>query len=221
MNLELDTFEYEDDLQIGTLHVEQIENSTKVIIELFPNNQSKESFENAEFSQVRDILELAVKRGYNLGTFPMPDNATEDDLTELSMSVFGGVDILLETILNLQDFKGVKVNFEGEEIEVYPILEKLRKEFLIKEITYFTQYRSTEAIKLLEDTGIEVLEVMYKAINTINETDEERTKNLLNSVDVCTNCGCVITGNTCQDENENIICEDCLIQKQAHRMGLE
>ena len=178
MDLELDTFEYEDNLQIGTLQIEQIENSTKVAIELFPNNQTKESFEEAEFCKIYDILELGVKHGYNLKDFPMPDNATEDDLTELSMSVFGGVDLMLETIRNLQDFKEVKVNFNGEEIEVYPILEKLRKEFLTTEITSFIQYRSTEAVELLEDTKLEVLEEMFKAIDTINERDEVRTKRL-------------------------------------------
>lgn len=39
--------------------------------------------------------------------------------------------------------------------------------------------------------------------------------------DTCSICGSIITGNTCQDEDENIICEDCLIQRQAERMGLE
>lgn len=125
MNLELDTFQVEDDLNIGTLQIEQIENGTKVIVELFPENQSKESFESAEFSEVYDILELAVKHGYNLD-FPMPNNATEDDLTELSMSVFMAVGDMLGTIRNIQDFKDVKVNFHDEEIEIYPILEKLR-----------------------------------------------------------------------------------------------
>lgn len=178
MDLELDTFQVEDDLNIGTLQIEQIENGTKVVVELFPENQSTESFESAEFSKVYDILELGVKHGYNLN-FPMPDNATEDDLTELSMSVFGSVRDMLSTIRNLQDFKGVKVNFHDEEIEVYPILEKLRKEFLITEISSFVKYRTTESVELLENTNVEVLEEMFKAIDTINETDEVRTKRLL------------------------------------------
>lgn len=38
--------------------------------------------------------------------------------------------------------------------------------------------------------------------------------------ETCTICGSIIEGDTCQDENENIICEECLIQRQAHRMGL-
>ena len=58
-NLELDTFEYEEDTSLGTLQIEQVENGTKIMVEFFPNNQSKESFENAEFSEVYDILELS------------------------------------------------------------------------------------------------------------------------------------------------------------------
>lgn len=38
--------------------------------------------------------------------------------------------------------------------------------------------------------------------------------------EICTICGSIIEGDTCQDGNENIICEECLIQRQAHLMGL-
>ena len=38
--------------------------------------------------------------------------------------------------------------------------------------------------------------------------------------EICTICGTVIEGDTCQDKDENIICEDCLIQLQAKSMGL-
>jgi hypothetical protein len=40
MNLELNTFEYEEDTSIGTLQIEQVENGTGIIVELFPENQS-------------------------------------------------------------------------------------------------------------------------------------------------------------------------------------
>ena len=39
--------------------------------------------------------------------------------------------------------------------------------------------------------------------------------------EICTICECEIDGDICQDEDENIICEDCLIQRQAQRMGLQ
>ena len=39
-------------------------------------------------------------------------------------------------------------------------------------------------------------------------------------IEICTICGSKIDGDVCQDENENIICEECLIQRQAQRMGL-
>jgi hypothetical protein len=42
----------------------------------------------------------------------------------------------------------------------------------------------------------------------------------MTEVEICTKCDSIITGDVCQDEEENIICEDCLIQLQAERMGL-
>lgn len=166
INLELDTFDYEDNLEIGTLQIEQIENGTKIIIELFPNNQTKESFENAEFSKVYDILELALFHGYNLD-FPVPEGTTEDQLTELSMSVFNGVDLMLESTQNIKDFKNVTVHSQGVEVPIYPVLEKLRKNYLLKEINSYLKYRADED-PISEDTDIDTLETLYSAIDTIN-----------------------------------------------------
>lgn len=181
MDLELDTFQVENDLNIGTLQIEQIENGTKVIVELFPENQSTESFESAEFSKVYDILELALCcfRTDCTINHPVPVGTTEADKQEISKAVCEGVSSMLETIRNLQDFKEEKVTSYQGEISIYPILEKLRKEFLITEISSFIEYRTTESVELLEDTSVEVLEEMYRAIDTINERDEERTKKLL------------------------------------------
>ena len=182
-NLELNTFEYEEDTELGTLQIEQVENGTKIMIEFFPNNQSKESFEKAEFSEVCDILELApltfstgIRRNFSK---IYPTGITQAQEYEIDNAIINGVSAMLETILNLQDFKGTKItSYTKGEIEIYPILETLRKEFLIREITSFIQYRSTEAVELLENTKIEVLEEMYRVIDTINETNETRTKNL-------------------------------------------
>ena len=44
--------------------------------------------------------------------------------------------------------------------------------------------------------------------------------NLDEWVDKCTQCGSYITGDTCQNEDEEIICEDCLINNIAKRKGL-
>ena len=119
MDLELGTFEYEEDTSLGTIQIEQVENGTKIIVELFPENQSKESFESAEFSQVYDLLELApcCKSGnYNIN-FPFPSGTTEEQKDEIGRVIIRGVESMLETVLNLRDLT---------EIPEYPILESLR-----------------------------------------------------------------------------------------------
>ena len=179
-DLELGTFEYEEDISIGTVQIEQVENGTKIIVELFPNNQSKESFESAEFSKVYDILELAPYSTFNLSQFPVPEGTTEEELDELSGAVHRGVDSMLETILNLQDFKNVQVHAHGQDIPIYPILSSLRGDYLLSEILSFAKYRATEPIDIQKASEtIGKLENTYRLIDTINETDEIRTKNIL------------------------------------------
>ena len=173
MNLELDTFEYEEDTSIGTIQIEQVENGTGIIVELFPENQSKESFESAEFSQVYNILELApcCIYGYDNLNFPYPTGTTEEEKGEVVRAILRGVESMLETILNLQDLK---------DLPVYPIIERIRKEYILGEIQSFIEYRATEPINtsILEKLEIGHLNNAFRLIDTINETDEERTKHL-------------------------------------------
>ena len=175
-NLELNTFEYEEDTSLGTLQIEQVENGTKIIVELFPENQSKESFESAEFSQVYDILDLApcCIYGYDNLNFPYPVGTTEDQKGEVIRAILRGVESMLETTLNLYDFEGQ---------EIYPTLERIRKEYLLKEINSFLKYRAKEYTKieitLSEETDIGKLENLFRIIDTINETDQTRTQNIL------------------------------------------
>jgi hypothetical protein len=174
MNLELDTFEYEEDLSIGTLQMEQVENGTKIIVELFPENQSKESFEDAEFSQVYDLLELApcCIYAYENINHPVPEGTTEEQKEEVARAILRGVESMLETTLNLQDLK---------DLPVYPIIESLKRNHLISEIMYFVTYQATEPIDIEDFAGLSVghLQNAYKLIDTINETDEERTQHLI------------------------------------------
>jgi hypothetical protein len=181
MNLELDTFEYEEDTSIGTIQIEQVENSTKIMVEFFPIDQSKESFESAEFCKVYDILELAPYHDYNLRNFPLPEGTTEDQLNEVSLAIFNGVDNLLETILNIQDFKDVQVHVHGKDVPVYPVLEEMRKNYLLTNIMYFITYRATEYIDIEDVASQDVkgMETIFKITDTLNETDEQRTKNVL------------------------------------------
>lgn len=174
MDLELGTFEYEEDTSLGTIQMEQVENGTKIIVELFPENQSKESFESAEFSQVYDLLELApcCKSGnYNIN-FPFPSGTTEEQKDEIGRVIIRGVESMLETTLNLRDLT---------EIPEYPILESLTRNHLITEIMYFVTYRATEPIDIEDFAGLPIgqLQNTWRLIDTINESDEERTKHVI------------------------------------------
>ena len=171
-NLELDTFEYEEDTSIGTLQIEQVENGTKIMVEFFPCNQSKESFENAEFCEVYDIIELAplTLKDLHANFYKIyPSGITHEQEFEINSAIMNGVVSLLETILNLNDF---------EYCSAYPILYKLRKHYLLDEVNSFLKYRA-EKEPLSEDTDIKVLEDLYRITDTINETDQTRTQNII------------------------------------------
>lgn len=174
MNLELNTFEYEEDTSLGTIQIEQVENGTGIIVELFPENQSKESFESAEFSQVYNILELApcCKSGNYNFNFPFPTGTTKEQKEEVGRAIIRGVESMLETTLNLSDLK---------DLPVYAIIESLRRNYLINEIMYFVTYQATEPIDIENFAGLSVehLQNIYKLIDTINETNEERTEHTL------------------------------------------
>ena len=174
MNLELNTFEYEEDTSLGTIQIEQVENGTGIIVELFPENQSKESFESAEFSQIYNILELATccKSGNYNFNFPFPTGTTKEQKEEVGRAILRGVESMLETTLNLCDLK---------DLPVYTIIESLRKNYLINEIMYFVTYQATESIDIEDFAGLSVehLQNAYRLIDTINETNEERTEHLM------------------------------------------
>lgn len=182
-NLELDTFQYEEDTSLGTLQIEQVENGTKIMVEFFPHNQSKESFENAEFSEVYDILELsplALNTGVK-GNFNKiyPTGITKEQEHEIDRAIVNGISSMLETILNLEDFRGVKINtFTKGEVAIYPTLETIRREYLLREVNSFLKYRAEEE-PLPESTSTETLENAFRIIDTINETDQTRTQNIL------------------------------------------
>lgn len=181
MNLDLDTFEYEEEISIGTIQMEQIENGTKVAVELFPDNQSKESFEDAEFSKIYDLLELSIFRMQILTQFPVPKGTTEEDIYKISRAVANGVTVMLESIMNLEDFKGTMININDRNIPIYPILASLRGDYLFSKIMSFIGYRATEPIDIQKvSDDMNSLEAVYRIIDTINETDEQRTQNVLN-----------------------------------------
>jgi hypothetical protein len=59
-----------------------------------------------------------------------------------------------------------------------------------------------------------------KEIVDVEEVDSDENADF-RITDYCYHCGCEIEeGRSRQDKDENIICEDCLIQQQAEDLGL-
>lgn len=87
-------------------------------------------------------------------------------------------------------------------------------------------YEDTTILKVVGKTFLPMAygytEVKYTLMNTEEETILEKAYTIhdIEELPRCTICGSYIEGDTCQDEEENIICEDCLIQRIAERKGL-
>ena len=87
---------------------------------------------------------------------------------------------MLETVLNLQDFKDTRVHTNNKDVPIYPILASLRGDYLIAEILSFIKYRATQDIDISKvSDDIPVLENTFRLIDTINETDEVRTQHVI------------------------------------------
>ena len=121
-------------------------------------------------------------------------------------------------------------------VKQFVILDELSK------VEYKRRYRAGEEylIKVAEDNGWTQNEIFeesesqgqgYKyGLTLVGYADDEHTQELgtvtidlahLNEwVDQCTQCGEYIIGDVRQNEDEEIICEDCLINNIAKRKGL-
>ena len=108
-----------------------VSKQNKVIVELFPNNQSKESFESAEFSQVYDLFELApcclkaydninhdiarmnahVVIGIDRAGLVGEDGETHQGILDLSLAVKTKNSVCCDVIIN-DKIKKIKTNDE-------------------------------------------------------------------------------------------------------------
>ena len=91
---------------------------------------------------------------------------------------------MTESIVNIHDFKNVCVrdNRLEKDVPVYPFLASLRTDYLLEEIRDFIEYQATEVIdediieKISDDIG--ALQNIFRLIDTMNETNEVRTKHV-------------------------------------------
>ena len=110
----------------------------------------------------------------------------------------------------------------------------MQKEFQIGNLVRIINPNSNETIYYEDNTVMEIVgktflpmaygykEVEYTLRNTEENTilENSYTYNQLEELPKCNKCGNYIEGDTRQDTEENIVCEDCFISMQAKNMGL-
>lgn len=264
--------------KLGIIDIWQIEGGELFTVEIFPPNQSKESYEAGEFVTVWNVLEIATNMDFaELKHAPREWNWQQ--VCFMEQEAVTALFELLAGIENLEDFKNVKYNDRGMQIPVYESLRVIRNKynsnycsFCGKEINEDTRKEYTAGLFCCEecfkeyqnnlkltdvqynknyDIGYEFLEnqvisenryfeifeesenqgMGYKyGLTLVEYEDEDHTEEMWHtSIDLanldmfipkCTQCGSYITGDTCQNEDEEIICEECLINNIAKAKGL-
>lgn len=88
---------------VGEVVISQIEDSHLVSVEIFPENQSKESFENAEFCNILDMREVAVDSDFfQINNTP---KCNWEEYHELRNVVTFGIRKMIASIQNMLDLQ--------------------------------------------------------------------------------------------------------------------
>jgi hypothetical protein len=112
---------------VGTVVISQIEDSHLVSVEVFPENQSKESFEDAEFNNIVDIREVAVDSDFfHLRNMPKCDWETEHKVRDV---VIFGIRKMIATIQNMEDLRDEMYIDGSLKIPVYESYRVIREMF--------------------------------------------------------------------------------------------
>lgn len=91
--------------ELGLIDINQIEDGANFSVEIFPPNQSKESFENAEFNNIFNIIDICVDMDFQYFKYT-PDHWTWEQKCAMLDKVLQGMYSLVATITNIEDFRG-------------------------------------------------------------------------------------------------------------------
>lgn len=186
----------------GNCLIQQVEDDY-ITAEVFPNAQANESFEKAEYETIAKI-ETWVNHGITGYDLQVPTDMTEQEQKEY-------YDTIVKFATKIRSEKIVKErNYTyGKEWLEHIAEENNYKYFEIVEDSY--EYKNGLMLIAYEDEKHEV-ELEHTCID-LDNLDEFIPK--------CTQCGAYITdGVIWQNENEEEICEDCMIYNQAKAKGL-
>ena len=116
--------------ELGIIDIWQIEGGELFTVEIFPNNQSEESFEKGEFTNVWNALEVAVNMDFVKFTH-RPKEWTWEQTCEMEQNAVTLIFEMLSTIQNLEDLKEVKIRVVGNasEIPIYEDVKVIRNKY--------------------------------------------------------------------------------------------
>ena len=125
MELKLNTDQVQVETGLGTIDIWQVEGSEIFTIEIFPPNQSEESFEKAEFTNVWSVLETACNMDFVKFTH-RPKEWTWEQVCDMEQLAVTAIFEMLSTIQNLEDFKDTKLK---DGTPVYESLKVIRNKY--------------------------------------------------------------------------------------------
>lgn len=137
--------------ELGVIDIWQIEGGELFTVEIFPNNQSEESFEKGEFTNVWNALEVAVNMDFVKFTH-RPKEWNWKQVCDMEQNAVTLIfSEMLSTIQNLEDLKEVKLK---DGTEVYDSLKVIRNK-------YNNNYCSFCGKEITEDNSEEYAEDLY------------------------------------------------------------
>ena len=113
--------------KLGVIDIRQIEGGELFTVEFFPNNQSSESFEAGEFTDVWNALEVVTDVD-GVHFKHLPNELSEEEKKFIEEETLIAFLELISTIENLGDLKEVTINtlFNGFRTTKTPVYESFR-----------------------------------------------------------------------------------------------
>lgn len=123
VKLNLTTDHAQMETELGVIDVWQIEGAELFTVEIFPPNQSDKSFENGEFTNIWNALEVTANMDFAKFT-RRPKEWNWGQTCEMERNAVTLIFEMLSTIQNLQDLKEVKLKDGTEVYESVKVIQK-------------------------------------------------------------------------------------------------
>ena len=105
MKLVLEKPSMQIETELGVIDINQVEDGTYFTVEIFPPNQSKESFEDAEFNNIWDITSEDSLNMDFMQLKHTPNEWNWEQLCDMTDKAVCGLFSMLSTIQNLDEWK--------------------------------------------------------------------------------------------------------------------